>query len=82
VGGNKLTDQALAILSSLPRLKVLDLSGQQRTDSGLWRVAITDKGMAHVALLRTLETLNLAGASVSAQGLRKLASLSMSAEPP
>jgi len=35
-GGNKMSGAALPLLKLLPGLKRLSVSGQQRTDSGLW----------------------------------------------
>ncbi len=59
----------------MPRLRRLDVSGKQRTDSGLWSVSVTDLALDPVASLKELRELNLNGAQVSARGLEKLAGL-------
>ena len=58
-GGNKMSGAALPLLKSYPALKELSVSGQQRTDSGLWSVAITDFNIGHIAQLSHLEVLDL-----------------------
>jgi len=70
-----MTEVGLEVLRSLPQLTHLDLSGKQRTDSGLWFVGITDIGLGPVGTLAQLELLNLSGSLVSAKGVEKLAGL-------
>jgi Leucine-rich repeat (LRR) protein len=65
----------LHFVKLLPGLTSLDLSGQQRTDSGLWFAAVTDAGLDSIASLRRLEELNLAGAKITDLGLAKLRAL-------
>ena len=67
-----MTEVGLEVLRALPNLTHLDISGKQRTDSGLWFVGVTDIGLDPVASLAKLESLNLAGAQVSANGIAKL----------
>ena len=52
-GGNKMSGAALPSLKSLPALRELSVSGQQRTDSGLWSVSVTDFNIGHIAQLRS-----------------------------
>ncbi|MBM3813741.1 MAG: hypothetical protein FJW20_19110 [Acidimicrobiia bacterium] len=74
-GGNKMTDVGMQVLRSLPNLTDLDIAGRQRTDSGLWSVAVTDFALDPVATLSHLESLNLSGTQITAQGLAKLVPL-------
>ena len=43
----------------------MDLSGAQRTDSGLWSASITDKGLETIGQLRNLRELNLLAAKIT-----------------
>ncbi len=70
-----MTDVGLQVLRSLPALTHLDIAGKQRTDSGLWFVAVTDFSLDPVATLFQLRQLNLSGTSVTAKGLEKLTHL-------
>jgi Leucine-rich repeat (LRR) protein len=74
-GGNKMSGSALPLLKSYPALKELSLSGQQRTDSGLWSVAVTDFSLTHLAALTSLEALDLGDTSVTDRGLAEVAKL-------
>jgi Leucine-rich repeat (LRR) protein len=74
-GGNKVTDVGMNALRPLADLKALDLSGAQRTDSGLWAAIITDKGLDSIAQLRNLESLNLRASKITDAGSGKLRSL-------
>ena len=65
-------DFCVEVLRAMPNLTHLDISGKQRTDSGLWFVGVTDIGLDPVASLTKLESLNLSGAQVSAKGIEKL----------
>ena len=51
IGGNKLTDGGLQALRQMTGLTYLDLSGAQRTDSGLWSVSLTESGFDVLATL-------------------------------
>lgn len=53
----------------------LDVSGAQRTDSGLWSAAITDTGLETIEGLSHLQELNLSGTKVTDLGLAKLSGL-------
>jgi Leucine-rich repeat (LRR) protein len=75
IGGNKLTDVSLQLLRQLPQLTYLDISGSQRTDSGLWSLSLTDNGIESIATLTELKELRLGGTSISTSGLGKLKSL-------
>ena len=59
LGGNKMSGAALPLLKTLPGLRSLSVGGQQRTDSGLWGIAVTDFNIQHVARLEELEVLEL-----------------------
>ena len=72
MGGNKLTDTALQFLRTMPQIEYLDLGGTQRTDSGLWSLAITPAGLRAVGSATELRELSLAGTTVNAQGLQEL----------
>ena len=74
-GGNKMSGAALPFLKSLPALQELSVSGQQRTDSGLWSVAVTDFNIGHIAQLHQLEVLDLGETNVSDRGIAELARL-------
>jgi internalin A len=56
-------------------LTSLDVSGAQRTDSGLWFVTVTDAGLEPIASLKRLEELNLGGTKITDLGLAKLKGL-------
>src|SRR3989442_1037619 len=58
-GGNKMSGSALALLKTCPSLEELSVSGQQRTDSGLWSVAVTDFNVPHIATISSLQVLDL-----------------------
>jgi len=74
-GGNKMSGAALPLLKSYPALKELSVSGQQRTDSGLWSVAVTDFNIGQIAALSRLEALDLGETNVSDRGVAELARL-------
>jgi hypothetical protein len=59
----------------MPQLEVLDLSGKQRTDSGLWFLATTDIGMDPVAAVAGLRALSLSGLTVTPRGVERLRKL-------
>ncbi len=74
-GGNKMSGATLPLLKSFPALRVLDVSGQQRTDSGLWSVAVTDFNIDSIAQIERLEVLDLGDTGVSDRGIAKLSQL-------
>ena len=59
----------------LARARELSVSGQQRTDSGLWSVSVTDFNVSHIAQLDQLEVLDLGETNVSDRGIAELAHL-------
>jgi hypothetical protein len=65
----------LQVLRAMPRLARLDISGKQRTDSGLWFVGLTDIGLDPVATVADLAELNISGTPITARGLEKLRAL-------
>ncbi len=74
-GGNKMSGRALPLLKMLPALKKVDLGGLQRTDSGLWGMALSDFNLDSLADLEQLEVLALNDTNVGDAGLRKLTGL-------
>ena len=74
-GGNKMSGAALPQLKLLPALRELSVSGSQRTDSGLWNVAVTDFNLDHIAQLDRLQVLDLGETGISDRGLARLAQL-------
>jgi Leucine-rich repeat (LRR) protein len=74
-GGNKMSGAVLPSLKLLPALRELSVSGQQRTDSGLWSVAVTDFNIGQIAQLPRLEVLDLGETNVSDRGVGELARL-------
>ena len=74
-GGNKMSGVCLPLLKALPALKSLSLAGQQRTDSGLWSVALTDFNVTHVAALQHLESLDVSETNLADRGLAEIARL-------
>ena len=75
MGGNKLTDTALGFLRQMPQLEYLDISGQQRTDSGLWSLMVTETGMQSIASATDLRELRIGGSAVTTRGLEPLRAL-------
>ena len=65
----------IAVLKQFPSLIHLDLSGDQRTDSGLWQIAVGDFNAEALAKLTGLKSLDLAGTNLSNLGVAKLAPL-------
>jgi hypothetical protein len=65
----------LPLLKLLPALHELNVSGQQRTDSGLWSVALTDFNIGQIAQLDRLDVLDLGETGVSDRGVAELARL-------
>jgi len=73
--GNKLSGVALPLLKLLPALKNLDVNGGQRTDSGLWGLALSDFNLDTIAQLTQLESLDIGGSKVTDRGVVDLAGL-------
>src|SRR6266851_4781290 len=65
MGGNKLAGVGLRWLRALPNLRVLDLNGTQRRNSGLWSVSLTDLDVETLAGFKQLQELALAGAKIT-----------------
>ncbi len=75
IGGNKMSGAALPLLKALPALRELSVSGRQRTDSGLWSIAVTDFNVGQIAQVQGLEVLDLGETGVSDRGVAELARL-------
>jgi hypothetical protein len=54
IGGNELGDAGLQALRQLPGLTYLDLSGRQGTDSNVWTISMSDKGLEALLTLKEL----------------------------
>jgi hypothetical protein len=74
-GGNKMSGAALPLLKLLPSLRELSVAGDQRTDSGLWSVAVSDSNVAQIAELGALRALDLGDTDLSDHGVARLAEL-------
>ena len=74
-GGNEMSGVCLPLLKLLPSLRELDISGSQRTDSGLWRIALTDFNLDHIVQLGQLERLNIGETSITDRGVARLAEM-------
>jgi hypothetical protein len=57
IGGNELGDAGLQALRQLPGLTYLDLSGRQGTDSNVWTISMSDKGLEALLTLKELREL-------------------------
>ena len=57
IGGNELGDAGLQSLRLLPGLTYLDLNGRQGTDSNVWTISMSDRGLDAVLTLTHLEEL-------------------------
>jgi Leucine-rich repeat (LRR) protein len=66
---------ALPLLKLLPALKNLDVSGWQRTDSGLWGLALSDFNLDSITQLSQLESLDIGGSKVTDRGVAEMAGL-------
>ena len=75
IGGNKMSGRALPLLKLLPALRRLDLGGRQRTDSGMWSVALSDFNLDALAELTDLESLDLRDLPIGDNGVARLTSL-------
>lgn len=70
-----LSGTALPLLKLLPKLRELSVGGQQRTDSGLWSVNVSDFNLGNIADLSELKVLDLSGTGISDRGVAQLAQL-------
>lgn len=57
IGGNELGDAGLQALRQLPGLTFLDLSGRQGTDSNVWTISMSDRGLEALLTLKELREL-------------------------
>lgn len=57
IGGNELGDAGLQALRLLPGLTYLDLNGRQGTDSNVWTISMSDKGLEALLTLTELREL-------------------------
>jgi hypothetical protein len=74
-GGNKISGAGIRAFKLLPRLRVLDLGGMQKRNSGLWLVTLTDADMDVIAGLESVESLDLADIKLTDLGAGKLKKL-------
>ncbi|MBM3726180.1 MAG: hypothetical protein FJW40_12220 [Acidobacteria bacterium] len=72
IGGNELGDAGLQALRQLPGLTFLDLNGRQGTDSNVWTISMSDKGLDAVLSLKELRELRFGCTSlgVGVEGTR------------
>jgi hypothetical protein len=91
IGGSKITDDSLILLSSLPKIESLVLQNNHFSDKGFSRLKgentlkrlftglgdfqVTDAGLVHLKDFRNLEALDLQSSKVTASGLEQLKSL-------
>src|SRR5207244_2801559 len=75
VGGNKVTGVGLRWLRVLPNLRVLDLNGAQKRNSGTWSVSLTDLDVEMLGGFKQLQDLNLAGAKITDAALAGVSKL-------
>jgi Leucine-rich repeat (LRR) protein len=78
LGGNQLTGASLHVLKLLPQLTTLSLRGNQKRNTGIWTIAMTDLDLESIASLRQLKSLDLGGIRITDLGvshLRKLTNL-------
>lgn len=57
MGGNELGDAGLQSLRQLPGLTYLDLNGRQGTDSNVWTLSMSDRGLDALLTLKELREL-------------------------
>jgi internalin A len=57
IGGNEVGDAGLQALRQMPGLTYLDLNGRQGTDSNVWSIAMSDRGLEAVLSLKELREL-------------------------
>lgn len=72
IGGNELGDAGLQSLRQLPGLTSLDLSGRQGTDSNVWTISMSEKGLEALLTLKDLRELRFGCTSlgVGVEGTR------------
>jgi len=72
IGGNELGDAGLQALRQLPGLTYLDLSGRQGTDSNVWTISMSEKGLDALLTLTNLRELRFGCTSlgVGSEGTR------------
>jgi internalin A len=72
IGGNELGDAGLQSLRQLPGLTALDLSGRQGTDSNVWTISMSEKGLEALLTLKELRELRFGCTSlgVGSEGTR------------
>ena len=64
IGGIELGDAGLQALRLLPGLTYLDLNGRQGTDSNVWTIAMSDRGLQAVLTLENLRELRFGCTSI------------------
>lgn len=64
IGGLELGDAGLQSLRLLPGLTYLDLNGRQGTDSNVWTIAMSDRGLEAVLTLQNLRELRFGCSSI------------------
>lgn len=57
IGGNELGDAGLQALRQLPGLTYLDLNGRQGTDSNVWTLSMSDRGLEALLTLKEIREL-------------------------
>ena len=72
IGGNELGDAGLQALRQIPGLTFLDLNGRQGTDSNVWTISMSEKGLEALLTLKDLRELRFGCASlgVGVEGTR------------
>lgn len=72
IGGNELGDAGLQALRQIPSLTFLDLSGRQGTDSNVWTISMSEKGLEALLTLKQLRELRFGCTSlgVGSEGTR------------
>src|ERR1700683_2467561 len=65
MGGNELGDAGMQALRQMPNLTYLDLSGRQGHDKNVWRIAMSNSGLAAVLTLKNLRELRFSCVSTS-----------------
>jgi len=83
IGGNELGDAGLQALRQLPGLTYLDLSGRQGTDSNVWTISMSDKGLEALLTLKELRELRFGctslGVGIEGQRFATVSAMSVTA---
>jgi hypothetical protein len=83
IGGNELGDAGLQALRQLPGLTFLDLSGRQGTDSNVWTISMSDKGLEALLTLKELRELRFGctslGVGIEGQRFATVSAMSVTA---